>query len=72
METTYLSNLAKNKAISLVKKFYVDAIIPFEASKNCALILVNEILEEIDWHITDVPHNEISYWQEVKQEIQKL
>jgi hypothetical protein len=72
METTYLSNLAKAKAISLVKKFYVDAIIPFEASKNCALILVNEILEEIDWHITDVPHNEISYWQEVKQEIQKL
>ena len=72
METTYLSNLAKSKAISLVKKFYVDAIIPFEASKNCALILVNEILEEIDWHITDVPHNEISYWQEVKQEIQKL
>jgi hypothetical protein len=72
METTYLSNLAKTKAISLVKKFYVDAIIPFEASKNCALILVNEILEEIDWHITDVPHNEISYWQEVKQEIQKL
>lgn len=72
METTYLSNLAKTKAISLVKKFYVDAIIPFETSKNCALILVNEILEEIDWHITDVPHNEISYWQEVKQEIQKL
>ena len=72
METTYLSNLAKTKDISLVKKFYVDAIIPFEASKNCALILVNEILEEIDWHITDVPHNEISYWQEVKQEIQKL
>ena len=72
METTYLSNLAKTKAISLVKKFYVDAIIPFEASKNCALILVNEILEEIDWHITDVPHNEISYWQDVKIEIQKL
>jgi hypothetical protein len=44
----------------------------YNNAKECALILVDEILEEIDWHITDIPHNQISYWQEVKQEILKL
>lgn len=65
---------AKDKAKVLVDKFYrwTDSADEYGFAKECALILVDEILEEIDWHITDIPHNQISYWQEVKQEIQKL
>jgi len=72
METTYLGNFEKDKAIALVKKFYVDASLSFESSKVCALIMIDEIIEEIDWHITDVPHDQIYFWQEVKKEIEKL
>jgi hypothetical protein len=72
METTCLGNPEKDKAIALIKKFYVDALISFESAKICAILMVNEILEEIDWHITDIPYGEIAYWKEVKKELEKL
>ena len=40
--------------------------------KQCALIAVDEIIKAIDWHEFDVPNEELNYWQEVKQEIEKL
>jgi hypothetical protein len=72
METTYLGNPEKEKAIALVKKFYVDAGISFESAKICAILMVDEIIEEIDWHSTDYPRDLIYYWFEVKKEIKKL
>jgi len=62
----------KDKAKELVSKFKelpqegtLMFYLAFEISKQCALIAVDEILEECrlerDW-----------YWQEVKQEIEKL
>jgi len=72
METTCLGNIEKEKAIALVKKFYVDAIIPFESAKICAMIMVDEIIEEIDWHETDYPRDLIYFWFEIKKEIKKL
>jgi hypothetical protein len=41
-------------------------------AKQCALIAVEEILNAIDWHEFEVPNKEITYWQEVKNEIEKL
>jgi hypothetical protein len=46
----------------------------FDTSKQCALIAVDEILEELkstefNYDIEDLP---IKYWQEVKNEIKKL
>ncbi len=41
-------------------------------AQQCALIAVDEILEAIDWHIYESPNREISFWQEVKQEINNL
>jgi hypothetical protein len=38
----------------------------FNAAKQCALIAVDEILSAIGFSIND------EYWQEVKQEIEKL
>ena len=41
-------------------------------AKKGALIAVDEIVDAIDWHYYETPNNEIEYWQEVKQEIEKL
>jgi hypothetical protein len=63
----------KEKAKELVKKFWMDTdISSIETAKKCALILIDEIFETIDWHITDIPYNELDYWKEVQQEIEKL
>ena len=78
----------KEKAIELVDKFYqrfpltMDVITTrgdlsweydsWKEAKQCALIAVDEMLKElesIDDGQTVIPYN---YWQEVKQEIQKL
>ena len=39
----------------------------FKHAKECALIAVDEIL-----NVIEVPSTEYKYWQEVKQEIEKL
>lgn len=48
------------------------AKVDWEISKQCALIGVGEILNAIDWHEFETPNKEIDYWEEVKQEIEKL
>jgi len=62
---------AKNKATQLVNKFKLEPIKPFcimhlEHSKQCALIAVDEILNE-----TRILYD-ISWWSLVKEEIKKL
>ena len=44
----------------------------FDQSKQCALIAVEEIKEAIFWHPFESPNFQLEYWQEVKQEIEKL
>lgn len=40
--------------------------------KDCAKVTINEICEAINWHEFEVPNEEIDYWNEVKEEINKL
>ena len=54
----------KEKADELIRKYYSIGAIEV---KQCALIAVDEILDII--HPT--PYN-VYYWQEVKQEIEKI
>ena len=63
----------KEKAKSLVEKYYEFNHIGNRHAVKCALIAVDEILN------MDYPHSDfqdlelhISYWEEVKQEIEKL
>lgn len=59
----------KEKAKELFEKMYEYAIFD-EAAKQCSLIAVDEIL-----FITEMYNDtyaETTYWQEVKQEIEKL
>lgn len=67
----------RERAVRLVDK-YLDEVInetdinfPLELPKRLALIAVHEILKavESDWSFMEVRQD---YWQEVKQEIEKL
>ena len=62
----------KEKAIELYNKFlnpsgdtYLYGMLEHESAKECALIAVEEILKTN-------PYKARNYWQEVKQEIEKL
>jgi hypothetical protein len=63
----------KEKAQELFDKMYEYAIFD-EAAKQCALIAVDEILDLK--HIVTLRRNmhemELEFWDEVKQEIEKL
>ena len=74
----------KDKAIGLYCK-YIDAyndrnlqVSDYKFAKECALIVVDEILEfmEVDDFDSDTcywaNHSQMKYWTEVKQEIEKL
>ena len=78
---------AKEKAQELVDKYkgYVNGYIGssmltnteyteqiLSMAKNCVLIAIEEIETAIDWHVFEFPNAEYNYWEEVKQEIEKL
>ena len=61
---------AKEKAMEIAMKF--DKYGQTDNAVKCALICVDEILESL-WNVGHSSSNdEIKYWQEVKQEINKL
>jgi hypothetical protein len=70
----------KEKAIEIVDSYFtiIDGQVEFKLIKQCALIAVTEILKEYvhaENHIEDIMGKisiYIKYWQEVKQEIEKL
>ena len=66
----------QDKAIELVSRYLLTTFIGFhiEDAKKCALIAVQEIIlsnPHSNPFNTDV-YSTMSYWQEVKQEIEKL
>ena len=64
----------KEKAIELVNKLTLSSNAQDgswmceDLAKQCALIAVDEILNQFTWK----PSSGTSYWQEVKTEIEKL
>lgn len=65
----------KEKALDIFNKMCnsVDELLPLDV-KECALIAIDEIIKAIpDASFDDSPYNhELVWWQEVKQEIEKL
>ena len=65
---------AKEKALELIEKMfsnmpkYLQGKIGSETAKQCALICVDEVLEELGEEL-ELAYN---YWTEVKQEVNKL
>jgi hypothetical protein len=66
----------KEKALELVQKYFKSNHQPygFKDAKQCALIAVDEILNlsKIASIRRDEVYMELEYWEEVKQEIEKL
>ena len=63
------------------QEYNTPRYMPKEMAKQCALIAVDEILDTIRIHLMEDPSTEevvkfvetrIIYWEEVKQEIEKL
>jgi hypothetical protein len=63
----------KEKAEDLLLKYSILKDGHNHLVKQCALVTVNEVLND-DWYIATIEDNiqRKNYWQEVKQEIQKL
>jgi hypothetical protein len=64
----------KIKAIELIDSYFVllDGFVPFEQVKQCALISVDEILIIFYDDIQSMWLDELNYWHDVKNEINKL
>jgi hypothetical protein len=65
----------KEKAKELFDKMYMvddpmgNYPMCFDTAKQCALIAIDEVIDNIE---DDYMHYELDWWQEVKQEINKL
>ena len=74
----------KEKAIEIYNKFlnpsgdtYLYGMLEHESAKECALIAVDEMIsyfsrESFMMAYPEIAISELQYWQEVKQEIEKL
>lgn len=63
----------KGKLISPYVSNYAYSIVRKDRAKSCALIAVDEIINNsLEYMGCDLKDGEIIYWQEVKQEIEKL
>ena len=60
----------KEKAEELVIEMKIDYTVPYIIAQQCALIAVDELIEEA--YFTDGYYDRQEYWHEVKQEIEKL
>ena len=65
----------KEKAKELVNKYFSEMqfsefVNDLDASKQCTLIAVDEIIKALDYLFGTT--KEVTYWREVKQEIEKL
>ncbi len=60
----------KEKAEELVIEMKIDYTVPYIIAKQCALIAIDEILNNVNGALEY--ESDIEYWQEVKQEIEKL
>ena len=61
--------MPKGKAFSLFAE-YASRLNDGRIAKRCAIIAVDEILKVVSFY--NDTQAEITYWQEVKQEIEKL
>ena len=63
----------KEKAQQLRDKFYFETYnAGLEEAKDCALIVVNEIIEECDKFFEAISKDRKQYWEKVKKELIEL
>lgn len=64
----------EEKAKELYRKFSYSCRECFmeENAQSFAILCVDEIIKAIDWHEFETPNKELEFWNEVKNEINKL
>jgi hypothetical protein len=64
----------KEKALELVTKYYGHFTAHISIAKKCSLIAVDEILSDYKNYLLheNTEYKGLMYWQEVKNEIEKL
>lgn len=68
----------KDKAKELVDKMYMlddpsgNYPMCFDIAKESALVAVDEMLKHMSFHFGQISLSTLEYWNQVKQEIQKL
>ena len=62
---------AKEKAKELFTTFSADTV-HYYSAKNCALKAVNEIMKAVGWNEMVEGVDRDTYWDDVKEEINKL
>ena len=67
----------KEKADKLFRRYYIESDLLQEnlstiEAKECALIAVDEIINTIEFSSQSDELSKRSYWEQVKQEIEKL
>jgi hypothetical protein len=63
---------SKEKAFQLYFSFVRDVIVDKEKAKKCALIAVHELMHNIRFNLAYGYEKQLQYWNEVKEEINKL
>ncbi len=61
----------REKAIEIFDKFY-DIPVNWDTAKDCARIVVEEIILAIDWHEFETPNKQLDFWNGVLKEIDNL
>lgn len=61
------------KAAQLVVDYQLKIkSLDYKEAVACAIVTVDEIIEAIDWYEYDISKDQLEYWSEVKQVIEKL
>lgn len=61
------------KAAQLVVDYQLKVkSLDYKEAVACAIVTVDEIIEAIDWYEYDISKDQLEYWSEVKQVIERL
>jgi hypothetical protein len=59
------AQLVVNNQLKFKSLEYTEAV-------QCAIVTVDEIIEAIDWYAYEISKDQLPYWEEVKQTLEKL
>ena len=61
------------KAAQLVVDYQLKVkSLDYNEAVACAIVTVDEIIEAIDWYAYEISKDQLEYWEEVKQILERL
>ena len=62
----------EQKADHLIRMYTLDFTMDFYQTRLCALICVNELINECEKHFEAISRNRIEYWHEVRDHLMNM